>query len=222
MAQLLCPYCPQVYADTIHLAAHVHRTHRDAAGPIDRAMAVAEARTVADVDVVSPALVEQAAPACGVCGQTPPYKLYENFEGNLFCKPCADPSLTEPQHETPCFCGAPLVLDDVEFPRWHHEYPPPKCRAAVPAAGLPSPQDRADLIVALAGNTARAELIRDDLAALRGKLDTVTATLERAEAAALRPDAVRRMTLSQVLDKLLDAGYMGAYALVSQMLRDGS
>lgn len=128
MTTVKCPYCPEVYASTLYLAPHVHRMHREVP-PIQRAAAIATARTVEDVPVAGPAatslvaeetivvpLAEAMPPkVCCVCGQTKPYGLYENTYGQLFCEPCSNGDDPDPTNVSKLTAFTKVGRDIVEL-----------------------------------------------------------------------------------------------------------
>lgn len=189
MTALKCPYCPEVYASTLYLAPHVHRMHREVP-PIQRAAAIATARTVEDVPVAGPAATSlvaeetivvplaEAMPdiplthVCCVCGQAPPYKLYENVNGQLFCAPCSNGDDPETISGTTATDLAPL--------------------------------------------TGFVKVGRD-IVELRKRLDETDARVTALDAPAAA--SVRMDVLSEVLDTLVTNGEHTAYVIVSEMMR---
>jgi hypothetical protein len=123
-----------------------------------------------------------------------------------------------------CVCGSPLELLDAntDEPWWSHRFPSSKCRNAIPAAGLPTAWDRQNLVDALKANAERLAVASADISDLRRRLEGIDQTIARTESAINAPHMIRRAALSDVLDKLLDAGDMTGYGIVSQMLRGES
>lgn len=132
------------------------------------------------------------------------------------------PELTETDaSDVPCVCGLPLVPldDDRDHPMWTHAGHAPKCRNAIPAAGMPTKFDRADLHHKLADNSEKLAQAGQEMAALRATMDEVDARMARLDAQLTSPSVVRRATLNQVWDKLVDEGHMGAAATVMKMIQ---
>ncbi len=126
-----------------------------------------------------------------------------------------------------CICGAELVQLDTEPGEplwWTHVWgkpDPAQCIDAAPVCETVHAQDRVNLNERLAESGARLGLVGLELAALRRQADKVVAQLEAMDSAAIHPEAVRRATLLQVVDKLLDAGNIGGSQMVMRMVGHG-
>lgn len=194
---LLCPYCIQVYVGMVQLSAHVHRMHReDEPNSIKRATAAANARVITDVAMASPAAL--------------------SLQESLTSLP------EDPRHRSDvlCVCGEALTpLDsDTDHPLWTHLRISVACKAAIPAAGLPTQAERAATRECVEGMTDRLGRVGQDLMNMRSQLQNVQSRLARLAEGVTDVETVRQATLSNVLDKLLDAGDMVGYKIVSQML----
>ena len=131
----------------------------------------------------------------------------------------ADPQ-SSPVRHTPCVCGLTLTLwSDNDEIVWTHEHPAPECRDAAPATGLPTKADRESLNEALARTGAGLAEAGREMAEMRAALDAVDARMAKLDGQLTDPATVRRATLNQVWDKLMDAGNLSGAALVRDMLR---
>ncbi|APZ82201.1 hypothetical protein SEA_BABYGOTBAC_33 [Streptomyces phage BabyGotBac] len=134
------------------------------------------------------------------------------------------PALTiessETAHVVQCVCGAPIepADDSTEYPDWTHVFPMPKCRDAIPAAGMPTKADRESLDAALARTGAGLAEAGREMAEMRAALDAVDERMRKLDAQLTSPATVRRATLNQVWDKLLDAGDLTGAAIVMKMI----
>ncbi|AMD42779.1 hypothetical protein SEA_XKCD426_38 [Streptomyces phage Xkcd426] len=128
--------------------------------------------------------------------------------------------LAEPKQQPQCVCGLPIepLDDDLDYPMWTHSIPAPKCRDAIPAAGMPTKQDRLDLAERWAEVGEGLDRAGREMAEMRQQMDDVDARLARLNEALTKPSVVRRATLNQVWDKLVDEGHMGAAAIVMRMI----
>ena len=185
---LQCPYCPETCPSPSRLVTHLTAMHRNA--PVD---AVNKARTVETVEVTGNALTAE----------------------------------TRTVRVVQCVCGAPIEpLDgDTEYPMWTHVFPAQaalraesKCTDAIPAAGMPTKQDRANLDTALARTGAGLAEAGREMAEMRAALDAVDARMAKLDAQLTSPATVRRATLNQVWDRLLDAGDLTGAAIVMKMI----
>jgi len=122
----------------------------------------------------------------------------------------------------PCICGIDLVLldEDREYPLWSHKVPAPRCRNAIPAAGMPTAKDRDDLAERLAENGRALAVAGEQMAGIRSKLDEVDARMAALDAQLTSPPVVRRATLNEVWDRLIDEGCMSGAAIVMGMIRN--
>lgn len=91
MTRKTCPYCPDSFMNDEGVRRHLIHRHRLSAESTMLPSKVLDERPVD--------LVQLPAPHCCVCGETPDYRLYENFQGQLFCSPCADGGSAEPVSE---------------------------------------------------------------------------------------------------------------------------
>lgn len=120
-----------------------------------------------------------------------------------------------------CICGANLVPldDDTEYPMWVHEpFTGLNCKTPVPAAGMPTKADRRDLSILMDQTGQRLAQAGDEIRALKAQADATLRRLEALDQAHLAPERVRRATLNQVWDRLVDEGQMGAAAIVMRMI----
>lgn len=138
--------------------------------------------------------------------------------------PVTNPALTIETSEqaivVQCVCGAPIepLDEDTTYPDWTHVFPMPKCRDAIPAAGMPTKADRAELTAEWTRVGDGLDKAGREMAELRASLDAVDAKMAKMDAALTSPATVRRATLNQVWDKLLDAGDLTGAAIVMKMI----
>lgn len=186
---LQCPYCPTTRPSRSRLTQHVDTAHLNT----PTATSARELR--------SPALV--AVPDVPTSG------------------------MSEDVHVVQCVCGAPIepMDEDTTYPDWTHVFPDQaalrsgsKCTTAIPAAGMPTKADRADLDTKLSQVGAGLDVAGREMADMRAALDAVDARMAKLDAQLISPATVRRATLNQVWDRLLDAGDMVGAAIVMKMI----
>jgi hypothetical protein len=119
-----------------------------------------------------------------------------------------------------CICGDPIQLLDEDDPTsWiHSPGSDTPCVDAVPVKRTLASQGRTSLTKKLADTGQRLDRAGDEIRELKAKADDIAARLERMDRAHLEPAAVRRATLNQVWDKLMDAGNITGAQLVMRML----
>lgn len=193
MSDLKCPYCPETRPSRSRLVSHVDAMHKNVT-VTRRTLDLRSPQTVEDVKVTSPALT------------------IESSEQAIVVK---------------CVCGAPIepMDEDTTYPDWRHVFPEQaalrtgsKCTDAIPAAGMPTKADRESLDVALARTGAGLAEAGREMAEMRAALDAVDARMAKLDAQLTSPATVRRATLNQVWDKLLDAGDLTGAAIVMKMI----
>lgn len=121
-----------------------------------------------------------------------------------------------------CICGGELVDMDADEPDsttpwWTHKRPGGPCLDAVPASETIKSQGRPGLSRQLTETGDRLTKAADEIRALREKADAVAARLEALDNTAMNPAQVRRATLMQVWDKLMDQGNITGAQLVMKM-----
>lgn len=119
-----------------------------------------------------------------------------------------------------CICGDPIqLMDDDDPTSWIHvpgsDTP---CTDPIPVKRTLAAQGRKSLSERLAEQGARMEKAGQEIRDLKAKADDVLARLEALDKAHLEPAAVRRATLNQVWDKLMDAGNITGATLVMRMI----
>ena len=70
--------------------------------------------------------------------------------------------------------------------------------------------------------SAGMDVAKQDIASMGRALTDIADRMQRLDDAATSPDAVRRATLREVHDRLIDAGDYSAAMLVNKMLKDGA
>ncbi len=88
------------------------------------------------------------------------------------------------------------------------------------SAGTPTPQDRRDLAVRLANHGKALEGAGHEMAQLRYAFDDIDKRMIAMQAALTRPSVVRRATLNQVWDRLIDEGHVQAALVIAKMLKN--
>jgi hypothetical protein len=83
---------------------------------------------------------------------------------------------------------------------------------------MPTQQDRAELALKLEENNYRLKSAGDDMQQLREQLDAIDNRMAKLDADLTRPSVVRRATLNQVWDRLIDQGHMAAASVVMKMI----
>ena len=122
---------------------------------------------------------------------------------------------------TLCTCGLPLVAMDASAadPVWIHRINAAACKEPVPATGLPTKADRELLSQQWAEVGPGLDRAAIEMSALRQQMNDVDASLARMEARLTTPAVVRRATLNQVWDRLVDSGEMAAARIVMDMIK---
>ncbi len=126
----------------------------------------------------------------------------------------------ETKPNVPCVCGGAIepMDESTEYPAWTHQVPMPKCREAIPAAGVPTKQDRAELMHSLSDAGKQMAKAGRDMADMRAALDSVDERMRKLDAQLVSPATVRRATLNQVWDRLLEAGDLAGASVVMKMI----
>lgn len=120
-----------------------------------------------------------------------------------------------------CVCGERIVLVDPEDdPTWwtHADGAKTPCLDAVPVKRTLASQGRTSLTKKLADTGKRLDKAGAEIRELKAKADDIAARLERMDRAHLEPAAVRRATLNQVWDKMIDQGNITGAQLVMRLL----
>uniref|UniRef100_A0AAU7GWV1 C2H2-type domain-containing protein n=1 Tax=Streptomyces phage Geonosis TaxID=3158856 RepID=A0AAU7GWV1_9CAUD len=197
-SRLKCPYCPETRPSHHALTRHVEVVHKPVSA-IRRTLDLRNPQTVEDVTVTGPELAEPIT--------------IESSEQAIVVQ---------------CVCGAPIEPLDksTEHPDWTHVFPAQaalrsgsKCTDAIPAAGMPTKADRESLDVALARTGAGLAVAGREMAEMRAALDNVDERMRKLNAQLTSPATVRRATLNQVWDRLLDAGDLTGAAIVMKMIK---
>lgn len=120
-----------------------------------------------------------------------------------------------------CICGNPIQLMDEEVdPTWwvHSPGSDTPCMDAVPVKRTLAAQGRKALSEKLADTGQRLDKAGQEIRDLKAKADDVARRLEALDAGVMEPATVRRATLNQVWDKLMDAGNLTGAQLVMRMI----
>lgn len=120
-----------------------------------------------------------------------------------------------------CICGEQIKLMDEEVdPTWWVHVPGSgtPCMDAVPVKRTLAAQGRKALSEKLADTGKRLDLAGDEIRELKAQADAVLARLEALDAGVMDPATVRRATLNQVWDKLIDAGNITGAQVVMRMI----
>lgn len=219
---LQCPYCPETRPSRSRLVTHVDSMHGNVS-VTRRTLDLRNPRTVETVAVTSPALVAEDTHQ----GTDPSHgglTLHRGARENCSAPDCGPEDTTVVQ----CVCGAPIepLDDDREYPDWKHVFPfeasirpDGKCTDAIPAAGMPTKADRESLDAAMARTGAGLAEAGREMAEMRAALDAVDERMRKLDAQLTSPATVRRATLNQVWDRLLDAGDLAGAAIVMKMIK---
>lgn len=208
MSDLKCPYCPETRPSRSRLVSHVDAMHKNVSV------------TRRTLDLRSPQTVEDVVIE-GFQGLT-----VQPIEQNQPTGPITIES-SEQAIVVQCVCGAPIepLDEDTTYPDWHHVFPEQaalragsKCRDAIPAAEMPTKADRESLDAALARTGAGLAEAGREMAEMRAALDAVDARMAKLDAQLTSPATVRRATLNQVWDRLLDVGDLTGAAIVMKMI----
>jgi hypothetical protein len=130
----------------------------------------------------------------------------------------AAPDLDVP---TLCICGEPLYrVDPEDDPDWwiHRLGVRTPCTDPRPMNQTPFDGGRRDLSEQLPGIGVKLTKVSSEIRALREKADLVAERLAALDAEVMSPSTVRRATLNQVWDRLVESGNITGAQLVQQML----
>jgi hypothetical protein len=120
-----------------------------------------------------------------------------------------------------CICGEPIEqVDPEDEPGWwtHRMGAKTPCTDPQPVKRTLASQGRKQLSERLADTGKRLDKAGEEIRELKAKADEVAARLEAMDRAHLEPAAVRRATLNQVWDKLMDAGNITGAQEVMKMI----
>jgi hypothetical protein len=120
-----------------------------------------------------------------------------------------------------CICGEQIEqVDADDDPTWWTHVRPgvTPCLDAVPVKRTLAAQGRKALSERLADTGQRLDKAGQEIRDLKAKADDVARRLEALDAGVMEPATVRRATLNQVWDKLMDAGNLTGAQLVMRML----
>lgn len=140
--------------------------------------------------------------------------------------PVTSSALVEPTATAICICGNGITWNPDEQD-WDHVdafaavlRAGDACTQALPAGAVPTQVDRKLLDDRLTEvNTGMAAAARD-MAAIREALDETDHRMRELHARLLSPSTVRRATLNQVWDRLVDAGHLSAASIVMTMIKN--
>lgn len=125
------------------------------------------------------------------------------------------------EDDTPrCTCGAPvqLVTDEDGTFLVHVILGNGGCTDARLSSHEPTPKDRTDLQAEWDRVGAGLDKAGQEMREMRAALDAVDERMRKLDAELTKPSVVRRATLNQVWDKLLDAGQLEAARVVMKMI----
>lgn len=120
-----------------------------------------------------------------------------------------------------CVCGEQIEQVDAEDdPTWWTHVRPgaTPCTDAVPVKRTLAAQGRKALSEKLADTGKRLDRAGGEIRELKAQADAVLARLEALDAGVMDPATVRRATLNQVWDKLIDAGNIRGAEVVMRMI----
>lgn len=222
-----CPYCPETRSGTSALAGHLHQTH---ATPVKSAVRLAGMATLVTVAVPYNEL------KCPHCTQTRlsvmtltnhlrqghhiPVK-----DAQRQAAAVASLAAKVGQAEAPpvCICGDPIQLLDDEPDLWiHAPGSSTPCLDPAPAKQTIATQGRKQLSERLTETGANLAKAGSDIADLKAKADATLKRLEALDAQIMDPATVRRATLNQVWDKLIDEGNIAGATIVMRMISNMS
>ncbi|AKA61701.1 hypothetical protein SEA_YDN12_34 [Streptomyces phage YDN12] len=217
MTELQCPYCPETRPSRSRLVTHVDGVH-GAVSVTRRTLDLRSPRTVETVSVVTDHL---AYPCRWTDSDGDQCSRPEHLFRDGKCMSCDAPELSDVT-VVQCVCGAPIepLDEDTTYPGWTHVFgvSTGKCTDAIPAAGMPTKADREGLDAALARTGAGLAEAGREMAEMRAALDAVDARMAKLDAQLTSPATVRRATLNQVWDRLIDAGDLTGAAIVMKMI----
>lgn len=196
---LKCPFCRETRQARLSLKNHVNKVH----GHANTAEALAQA--IRGVQWTTPAQDAEAATAAVV--------------DEPKCWP-PTPSEQSTPEQPRCICGDPIQLMDEDVPDWwiHSPGSNTPCLDAVPAKLTIASQGRKELSERMAETGEKLAKAGDEIKALREQAEAVAARLEALDAGVMDPITVRKATLNQVWDKLMDAGNITGAQLVMRMI----
>jgi hypothetical protein len=120
-----------------------------------------------------------------------------------------------------CICGEPIEqVDPEDEPGWwtHRMGTKTPCTEPQPVKRTLASQGRKQLSERLADTGRKLDKAGDEIRDLKAKADAVAARLEALDAQVMSPATVRRATLNQVWDKLMDAGNITGAQEVMKMI----
>lgn len=122
---------------------------------------------------------------------------------------------------TLCICGLQIVAMDASAadPVWIHRVNTTSCKEPAPSAWTVTKYEREQLSEQWADVGPGLDRAAIEMAALRQQMSDVDASLTRMEARLIAPAVVRRATLNQVWDRLVDDGEMAAARIVMDMIK---
>lgn len=119
-----------------------------------------------------------------------------------------------------CVCGEKIEQVDAEDDPlwWTHVRPGAPCTDAIPVKRTLASQGRKALSEKLADTGKLLGRAGDEIRELKAQANAVLARLEALDAGVMDPATVRRATLNQVWDKLIDAGNIRGAEVVMRMI----
>lgn len=121
-----------------------------------------------------------------------------------------------------CICGEQIEqvdADDDDPTWWTHVRPGvTPCMDAVPVKRTLAAQGRKALSEKLADTGTRLDKAAQEIRDLKAKADAVARRLEALDAGIMQPAVVRRATLNQAWDKLIDAGDIVGAQVIMRMI----
>ncbi|MGH6978922.1 MAG: hypothetical protein ACRED4_06495 [Brevundimonas sp.] len=192
---LKCPFCPEQRPSRSRLDNHVNMQH-------GATLAAAAETTHLGPD-----------PSHG--GLTTHRGTRENCSG-----PDCGPAPVEDDETPLCTCGAPVELVRYEGQTivGHVVHGNNGCTDARLETHEPTPQERAELQATWDRVGKGLDRAGKDMAEMRAALDAVDERMRKLDAELTKPSVVRRATLNQVWDRLLDAGHLAAAREVMKMI----
>jgi hypothetical protein len=123
---------------------------------------------------------------------------------------------------TLCICGLQIVAMDASAadPVWIHRVNTTSCKEPTPGSvWTVTKYDRVELSAQWAEVGPSLDRAAIEMSTLRQQMNDVDASLSRMEARLVAPAVVRRATLNQVWDRLVDSGEMAAARIVMDMIK---
>lgn len=136
-------------------------------------------------------------------------------------RPLHDALNAEPEPEPRCTCGArvDLGIDSDGNSFLVHVYAGNNgCTVAQLNGHESTPQQREDLQAEWSRVGAGLDKASQEMREMRAALDAVDERMRKLDAELTKPSVVRRATLNQVWDRLLDAGHLAAAREVMKMI----